>query len=140
MMTYHTTNEFGGKDSIHAICQGCLSLTMMVSSRCELLLSGKTRFQDARLTNGEVWFGSQFIAGLPAFLRSARVKQSAGERTWEGIMTCHAQGASEEWQRRKIDMHDYQPLNLDQFCNVGAEFIRDGAEPQIGIQTWHGLP
>ena len=37
-------------------------------------------------------------------------------------------------------MHDYQPLDLNQFCNVGAAFIREGAEPAIGIQTWHGLP
>ena len=37
-------------------------------------------------------------------------------------------------------MHDYQPLNLTQFCNVGTEFIREGAPPLIGSQTWHGLP
>ena len=37
-------------------------------------------------------------------------------------------------------MHDYQPLNLTQFCNVGTEFIREGAQPLIGSQTWHGLP
>ena len=37
-------------------------------------------------------------------------------------------------------MHDYQPLNLTQFCNVGTEFIREGAQPLIGNQTWHGLP
>src|ERR687891_1802762 len=37
-------------------------------------------------------------------------------------------------------MQDYQPLNLTQFCNVGAEFIREGARPLIGSQTWHGLP
>src|SRR5215216_1424705 len=37
-------------------------------------------------------------------------------------------------------MHDYQPLNLSQFCNAGMEFIREGAQPLIGSQTWHGLP
>jgi hypothetical protein len=37
-------------------------------------------------------------------------------------------------------MHDYQPLSLTQFCNVGTEFIREGAQPLIGSQTWHGLP
>ena len=37
-------------------------------------------------------------------------------------------------------MHDYQPLDLSQFCNVGTKFIREGAEPLIGVQTWHGLP
>src|SRR6185503_8531928 len=57
-------------------------------------------------------------------------------------MTCHTgcQGASKEWHRRKNPMHDYQPLDLSQFCNVGTEFIREGAEPLIGVQTWHGLP
>jgi len=37
-------------------------------------------------------------------------------------------------------MHDYQPLNLTRFCNVGTAFIREGAQPLIGSQTWHGLP
>src|SRR5512133_2766465 len=37
-------------------------------------------------------------------------------------------------------MHDYQPLNLTPFCNVGTEFIREGAQAPIGIQTWHGIP
>ncbi|HMD79686.1 MAG TPA: hypothetical protein VKE92_00170, partial [Anaerolineales bacterium] len=37
-------------------------------------------------------------------------------------------------------MHDYQPLDLAQFCNVGTEFIKEGARPFIGSQTWHGLP
>ena len=37
-------------------------------------------------------------------------------------------------------MRDYQPLNLTQFCNVGTEFIKEGAQPLIGSQTWHGLP
>src|SRR5258705_248149 len=37
-------------------------------------------------------------------------------------------------------MHDYQPLNLTQFCNVGTEFISEGAQPLIGSQAWHGLP
>ena len=57
-------------------------------------------------------------------------------------MTCHTQGqvVNEEWQRRKNPMHDYQPLDLSQFCNVGTKFIREGAEPLIGVQTWHGLP
>src|ERR1043166_1335278 len=40
----------------------------------------------------------------------------------------------------KFVMHDYQPLSLTQFCNVGTEFIREGAQPSIGSQTWHGLP
>jgi hypothetical protein len=37
-------------------------------------------------------------------------------------------------------MNDYQPVDLSQFCNVGASFIKDGAEPRIGSQTFHGLP
>ena len=37
-------------------------------------------------------------------------------------------------------MHDYQPLDLSQFYNVGTQFIRDGAQPLIGSQMWHGLP
>ena len=37
-------------------------------------------------------------------------------------------------------MHDYQPLDLAQFCNVGAEFIKEGAQPVMGSQLWHGLP
>jgi hypothetical protein len=37
-------------------------------------------------------------------------------------------------------MNDYQPLDLTQFCNAGTEFIREGAQPLIGSQTWHGLP
>ena len=37
-------------------------------------------------------------------------------------------------------MHDYQPLDLSQFCNVGTEFIKEGAQPLIGSQMWHGLP
>ena len=37
-------------------------------------------------------------------------------------------------------MHDYQPLDLTQFCNVGTAFISEGAQPLIGSQVWHGLP
>ena len=37
-------------------------------------------------------------------------------------------------------MHDYQPIDLSQFCNVGPEFIKEGAEPVMGNQVWHGLP
>ena len=37
-------------------------------------------------------------------------------------------------------MHDYQPLDLSQFCNVGTEFIKEGAQPLMGSQMWHGLP
>ena len=37
-------------------------------------------------------------------------------------------------------MHDYEPLDLTPFCNVGTTFIREGAQPMIGNQTWHGLP
>src|SRR5687767_5487791 len=37
-------------------------------------------------------------------------------------------------------MHDYQPLDLAQFCNVGTEFIKEGAQPLMGSQMWHGLP
>lgn len=37
-------------------------------------------------------------------------------------------------------MQDYQALDLTQFCNVGTAFIREGAQPPIGSQTWHGLP
>ena len=37
-------------------------------------------------------------------------------------------------------MHDYLPLELTQFCNVGIAFITEAAQPLIGSQTWHGLP
>src|SRR5262245_34464408 len=40
----------------------------------------------------------------------------------------------------RLPMHDYLPLRLTQFCNVGTEFISEGAQPLIGSQTWHGLP
>src|SRR5262245_19802000 len=37
-------------------------------------------------------------------------------------------------------MHDYQPLDLTQYCNVGAAFLGEEAKPLIGSRTWHGLP
>ena len=38
-------------------------------------------------------------------------------------------------------MHDYEPLELSQFCNVGTEFIREGAEPAIGPDVaWPAVP
>jgi hypothetical protein len=37
-------------------------------------------------------------------------------------------------------MHDYQPLELGQWCNVGGEFAGSQIQALIGLQTFHGLP
>ncbi|HLO15639.1 MAG TPA: hypothetical protein VK206_12465, partial [Anaerolineales bacterium] len=63
-----------------------------------------------------------------------------GANTGKAYDLPYSRSMIEEWQRRQITMHDYQPLNLTQFCNVGTEFIKEGAQPPIGNQTWHGLP
>jgi hypothetical protein len=35
---------------------------------------------------------------------------------------------------------DYKPLNLEHTYTVGTNFIRSGAQPKIGHQSFHGLP
>jgi hypothetical protein len=37
-------------------------------------------------------------------------------------------------------MHDYHPLDLAPYCNVGAAFFGSDLKPPIGRQTLHGLP
>ena len=37
-------------------------------------------------------------------------------------------------------MKDYQPISFTDLCNVNAEIIGANTTPNLGQQTFHGLP